>query len=119
MGWVGSCFDNATAEVFSSSLKWGVLSRHAFETTGQAQAVVLDWCYEFYNRERRHRSVGMMSPVNYENTAAPTKKPHRQTPPRFGVTTGLRHFTDRVVVSQRPLTRLLLELFTEPSMLTQ
>ena len=73
MGRVGSCFDNAAAEAFFSSLEWEVLSRHEFENTGQARAVVLDWCYGFYNHDRRHSSAGMMSPINYENTAAPDR----------------------------------------------
>ena len=70
MGRVGSCFDNAAAEAFFSSLEWEVLSRHEFENTRAAQAVVLDWCYGFYNHDRRHSAAGMMSPVSYENTAA-------------------------------------------------
>lgn len=74
MGRVGSCFDNAAAEAFFSSLEWEVLSRHDFADTRQAQAVVLDWCYGFYNHDRRHSSAGMMSPVNYENTAAPNRE---------------------------------------------
>jgi transposase InsO family protein len=74
MGRVGSCFDNAAAEAFFSSLEWEVLSRHEFKNTGQAQAVVLDWCYGFYNHDRRHSSAGMMSPINYENTAVPDRE---------------------------------------------
>jgi putative transposase len=74
MGRVGSCFDNAAAEAFFSSLEWEVLSRHDFKNTGHAQAVVLDWCYGFYNHDRRHSSAGMMSPINYENTAAPDRE---------------------------------------------
>lgn len=74
MGRVGSCFDNAAAEAFFSSLEWEVLSRHEFQNTRQAQSVVLDWCYGFYNHERRHSSAGMMSPINYENTAAPHRE---------------------------------------------
>ena len=62
--------DNAAAEAFFSILEWEVLSRHEFKNTDQAQAVVLDWCYGFYNHHRRHSSAGMMSPINYENTAA-------------------------------------------------
>lgn len=73
MGRVGSCFDNAAAEAFFSSLEWEVLSRHDFTDTRQAQAVVLDWCYGFYNHQRRHSAAGMMSPINYENTAAPDR----------------------------------------------
>ena len=74
MGRVGSCFDNAAAEAFFSSLEWEVLSRHEFKNTGQAQAVVLDWCYGFYNHDRRHSTIGMMSPINYENTTAPNRE---------------------------------------------
>ncbi len=73
MGRVGSCFDNAAAEAFFSSLEWEVLSRHEFDTRAQARAVVIDWCYGFYNHDRRHSSAGMMSPINYENTAAPDR----------------------------------------------
>lgn len=61
---------NAAAEAFFSSLEWEVLARHEFTTTDQARAVVFDWCYGFYNHQRRHSSAGMKSPVDYENTAA-------------------------------------------------
>jgi transposase InsO family protein len=74
MGRVGSCFDNSAAEALFSSLEGEVLSRHDFATTGQAQAVVLDWCYGFYNHTRRHSSANMMSPINYENAAAPDRE---------------------------------------------
>ena len=74
MGRVGSCFDNAAAEALFSSLEWEVLSRHTFANTRQAQAVVLDWCYGFYNHDRRHSSANMMSPTNYENTTAPDRE---------------------------------------------
>jgi transposase InsO family protein len=74
MGRVGSCFDNSAAEALFSSLEWEVLSRHDFATTGQAQAVVMDWCYGFYNHTRRHSSANMMSPINYENAAAPNRE---------------------------------------------
>lgn len=70
MGRVGSCFDNAAAEAFFSSLEWEVLSRHEFDTRAQARAVVIDWAYGFYNHQRRHSAAGMMSPVNYEQTTA-------------------------------------------------
>jgi len=50
-------------------LEWEVLSRHEFLDTTQAQAVVLDWCYDFYNRTRRHNSANMLSPINYENAS--------------------------------------------------
>ena len=73
MGRVGSCFDNAAAEAFFSSLEWEVLSRTTFRDTIEAQTVVLDWCYGFYNHQRRHSTIGMVSPVTFENTAAPNR----------------------------------------------
>ena len=69
MGRVGSCFDNAAAEAFFSSLEWEVLSRHDFDTTAKARAVVIDWCYGFYNTQRRHSAAAGQSPINYENAA--------------------------------------------------
>jgi transposase InsO family protein len=69
MGRVGSCFDNAAAEAFFSSLEWEVLSRNDFVSTRQAQAVVIEWCYGFYNHQRRHSAAGGLSPTNYETAA--------------------------------------------------
>jgi putative transposase len=69
MGRVGSCFDNAAAEAFFSSLEWEVLSRHQFDSTAKARAVVIDWCYGFYNHQRRHSAAAGLSPINYEITA--------------------------------------------------
>jgi putative transposase len=73
MGRVGSCFDNAAAEAFFSSLEWEVLSRHEFDSTAKARAVVIDWCYGFYNHQRRHSAAEGLSPINYE-TAALTRE---------------------------------------------
>lgn len=66
MGRVGSCFDNAAAEAFFSSLEWEVLSRNRFSDTIQARSVVIDWCYTFYNQQRRHSAADGLSPINYE-----------------------------------------------------
>ena len=69
MGRVGSCFDNAAAESFFSTLEHEVLSRHHFTTRAQARTVVLAWCHEFYNVKRRHSSAALMSPIEYEKIA--------------------------------------------------
>jgi len=69
MGRVGSCFDNAAAESFFSTLEHEVLSRHHFTTKAEARAVVLAWCHEFYNTKRRHSSAALMSPNEYEKIA--------------------------------------------------
>ncbi len=70
MGRVGSCFDNAAAEAFFSTLEHEVLSRHHFTTKAHARPVVVPWCQDFYNNRRRHSSAALMSPVQYEGLAA-------------------------------------------------
>jgi putative transposase len=70
MGRVGSCFDNAAAESFFSTLEHEVLSRHHFTTKAQARAVVLDWCHEFYNTRRRHSSAALLPPAEFEKITA-------------------------------------------------
>jgi transposase InsO family protein len=70
MGRVGSCFDNAAAESFFSTLEHEVLSRYHFTTKAEARAVVLAWCHEFYNTRRRHSSAALMSPTAFEKITA-------------------------------------------------
>ncbi len=70
MGRVGSCFDNAAAESFFSTLEHEVLSRHHFATKADARTVVLTWCHEFYNLTRRHSSAAMLAPDVFEHAAA-------------------------------------------------
>ncbi len=70
MGRVGSCFDNAAAESFFSTLEHEVLSRHHFNTRKEAQQTIVEWVVDFYNRRRRHSFCGMQSPIDYENGAA-------------------------------------------------
>ena len=67
---VGSCFDNAAAEAFFSTLEHEVLSRHHFTTKAQAREVVMAWCHDFYNTRRRHSSAALMPPIEYEKIAA-------------------------------------------------
>jgi putative transposase len=66
MGRVGSCFDNAAAESFFSTLEHEVLSRHTFATKAEARKIVLAWCHEFYNTRRRHSSAAMLAPAEFE-----------------------------------------------------
>lgn len=77
MGRVGSCFDNAAAESFFSTLEWEVLSRHHFATREEARQVVTRWVCDFYNKARLHSSCGMKSPVEFENSHAESANPDR------------------------------------------
>lgn len=71
-GRVGSRFDNA-AEAFFSSLEWEALFHNSFNDTIQAQAVIIDWRYTFYNHQCRHSAADGLSPVNYEIGESKTK----------------------------------------------
>jgi putative transposase len=65
MGRVGSCFDNAAVESFNSTLEFECLSRRRFTTKAEARREVarfIDW----YNRERKHSTCEMLSPIDYE-----------------------------------------------------
>jgi putative transposase len=70
MGRVGSCFDNAAAETFFSTLEHEVLSRHHFTTRAEARTVVVSRCLDFYHSRRRHSSAELQSPDHYEKTTA-------------------------------------------------
>jgi putative transposase len=70
MGRVGSCFDNAAAESFFSTLEHEVLSRHTFATKADAEKTVKAWCHEFYNARRRHSSAALLPPIKFEKITA-------------------------------------------------
>jgi putative transposase len=61
----GNCYDNAPMESFWSSLKNELIYQRRFETRLQAQAAVQEYIEIFYNRIRRHTSLGNLSPAVY------------------------------------------------------
>jgi putative transposase len=67
MGRPGSALDNAVIESWHSTLEFELRSLEAFPTRAAARAKVAAWI-EDYNRHRRHSSLGMMPPVDYEHT---------------------------------------------------
>lgn len=73
MGRVGSALDNAAVESFNSTLEHELLSRVRFTTRGEARAAVAAWIDD-YNRHRRHSSIAMMSPVEFEQQAQTRRK---------------------------------------------
>jgi len=66
MGRVGSCFDNAAAESFFSTLEHEVRSKHHFSTRHEARKVIVSWIVDFYNSRRRHSAAGRKSPIAFE-----------------------------------------------------
>jgi putative transposase len=73
MGRVGSALDNAAVESFNSTLEHELLSRVRFTTRADARAAVAAWVDD-YNHNRRHSSIAMMSPVDFERAEALRKE---------------------------------------------
>jgi len=64
----GNCYDNAAMEAFWSSLKNELVHRRHFTTRAEARTAIFDYIEAFYNRTRRHSSLGYHSPLDYEST---------------------------------------------------
>ena len=77
MGRTGVCFDNAMSETLWSTQKMKFYDRRTWATRSEAKKAVARWIEMVHNRRRRHSSIGMISPVEFENqiTDPPTKKP--------------------------------------------
>lgn len=75
MGTVGDCYDNSMMESFWSTLQLEVLDTRTWETRTELANAIFEWIECWYNTKRRHSSLGMLSPVDFE--AAPP--PHTST----------------------------------------
>jgi putative transposase len=76
IGSVGDAYDNAMAESFFATLERELLSRRRFRSQAEAKMAVFEWLEGWYNRHRRHSSLGYRSPVNYEQA-------HQRPPSRI------------------------------------
>lgn len=65
MGRVGSALDNAVIESWHSTLEFELRAEEHFTTKAEARAKVAAWIDD-YNRDRRHSSLGMISPMQFE-----------------------------------------------------
>ena len=66
MGTVGDALDYAVAESFFATLECELLDRHAWPTRAGLRTAVFDFIEVFYNRQRRHSTIGYQPPVSYE-----------------------------------------------------
>jgi transposase InsO family protein len=62
----GDCWDNAVVESFFASLKVERLHERKYATLEQLRTDVADYIERFYNRQRRHSTLGYLSPAIYE-----------------------------------------------------
>jgi hypothetical protein len=65
----GNVWDNAAMESFFSSLKTERTARKIYRTRDEAKADVFDYIERFYNPNRRHSTIGYLSPMEFERKA--------------------------------------------------
>jgi len=71
MSGVAQCWDNAPVESFFASLKRELVHHERYTTREEAKASIFEYVEAFYNRVRRHSSLGYVSPEEFERTHNP------------------------------------------------
>ena len=66
MSRAGDCYDNAAMESFFGTLKCELIHDRRYRTRTEARQDIFEYIEVFYNRQRRHSSLGYLSPVAYE-----------------------------------------------------
>ena len=62
----GNCYDNAYMESFFSTLKRELVHGERYRTREEARLSIFEYVEVFYNRLRRHSSLGFRSPEQHE-----------------------------------------------------
>ena len=62
----GDCWDNAVVESFFATLKTEGVAGNLYRTRDEARAAVFEFVEVFYNRRRRHSSLGYLCPARFE-----------------------------------------------------
>jgi putative transposase len=68
----GNCYDNAVSESFFATLKKELVHREHYRTHDEARASIFEYIEIYYNRQRRHSTIGYDIPARFE------EKWHRQ-----------------------------------------
>ncbi len=66
MGSKGDCFDNAVAESFFATLKKELTNRQSWPNKASLRSALFEYIEVFYNRKRRHSTLGYLTPYEYE-----------------------------------------------------
>lgn len=62
----GDCYDNAVAESFFATLEFELLMKNDWHTRDEARGAIFRYIETWYNRKRRHSTLGYISPAAYE-----------------------------------------------------
>ena len=66
----GNCWDNACIESFFGTLKRELVYHRRYATRNEATQDIFEYIEVFYNRRRRHSTLGYHSPAEYEARTA-------------------------------------------------
>ena len=66
MGSIGDCYDNAMIEAFWSRMRVELLNTRRWKTRVELANAIFEYIEIFHNRRRRHSSLGMRTPIEYE-----------------------------------------------------
>jgi transposase InsO family protein len=65
------CWDDAPMESFFASLNKELVHAADFATPAEARAALFEYIEVFDNGQRRHSSLGYVSPAEYEQSSTP------------------------------------------------
>ncbi|MFK7790921.1 MAG: IS3 family transposase [Phycisphaeraceae bacterium] len=65
----GNCWDNACVESFFGTIKQEMYFETTWKTRAELKEAVFEYIEVFYNRKRRHSTLGFVSPADFEQTA--------------------------------------------------
>jgi putative transposase len=66
MGSIGDCYDNAMIEAFWSRMQVELLNTRRWRTRVELANAIFECIEIFHNRRRRHSSLAMRTPIEYE-----------------------------------------------------
>ena len=69
----GNCWDNAVAESFFKTMKTEMVYHEDFKTRDQAKLGIFEYIEVWYNRKRRHSTLGYLTPREFEELLTGTK----------------------------------------------
>lgn len=67
MGSIRDCYDNAVIESFRGKIQTELLNRKRWKTRIELANAMFEYLEIFHNRHDRHRALGMLTPIEYEN----------------------------------------------------
>jgi transposase InsO family protein len=67
MGAVGSAYDNAMVESFWGRMQVELFNRKRWKTRVELATAIHDYIELFHNTKRRHSSLNMLTPMEYED----------------------------------------------------